>query len=93
MLNYGYAVKLAALKLKAIADGFDPTFGIMHNGKRGNPAFVLDLIEPERPRVDGAILRMVAKHRFAAADFVIHTNGSCRLSPQLARVMAQAALA
>jgi len=88
MLNYGYAVKLAALKLQAIADGYDPTFGIMHNGKRGNPAFVLDLIEPERPRVDAAILKLVHKHRFAASDFIVRSNGSCRLSPQLARAVA-----
>lgn len=88
MLNYGYAVKLAALKLRAIADGYDPTFGIMHNGKRGNPAFVLDLIEPERPVVDAAILKLVASNKFSASDFIIRKNGSCRLSPQLARAVA-----
>lgn len=93
MLNYGYAVKLAALKLQAIADGYDPTFGIMHNGKpRGGPAFILDLIEPKRPAVDGAILKLVAEQRFAAADFIIRSNGSCRLSPQLARAVANAVL-
>lgn len=90
MLNYGYAVKLAALKLQAIADGYDPTFGIMHNGKRGNPAFVLDLIEPERPRVDAAILKLVNEQKFTASDFIIRSNGSCRLSPQLARAVATA---
>jgi CRISPR-associated protein Cas1 len=90
MLNYGYAVKLATLKLQAIADGYDPTFGIMHNGKKGNPALVLDLIEPERPRVDAAILKLVREQRFAASDFVMRTNGSVRLSPQLARVVAAA---
>jgi CRISPR/Cas system-associated endonuclease Cas1 len=92
MLNYGYAVKLAALKLQAIADGYDPTFGIMHNGKRGNPAFMLDLIESERPCVDAAILKLVAEHRFAASDFIIRSNGSCRLSPQLGRVVASLSL-
>jgi CRISP-associated protein Cas1 len=88
MLNYAYAVKLAALQVQAIADGYDPTFGIMHNGKRGNPAFVLDLIELERPHVDGAILQMIAEQKFAAADFIIRPNGSCRLAPQLARAVA-----
>ncbi|HEX4738686.1 MAG TPA: CRISPR-associated endonuclease Cas1 [Allosphingosinicella sp.] len=88
MLNYGYAVKLAEMKIQAIADGYDPSFGIMHNGKRGNPAFVLDLIEPERPRVDAATLAFVQSRTFAAADFVVSPNGSCRLSPQLARAVA-----
>jgi CRISPR-associated endonuclease Cas1 len=88
MLNYGYAVRLAALKLKTIAEGYDPTLGIMHNGRRGNPAFALDLIEPERPKVDGAILKLVAEQTFAAADFILLKNGSVRLSPQLARTVA-----
>ena len=93
MLNYRCAVKLAALKLQAIADGYDLAFGIMHNGKRGNPAFVLDLIEPERPRVDAAILKLVSEQKSAASDFIIRANGSCRLSPQLARAVANVVLA
>lgn len=93
MLNYAYAVRLAALQVQAIADGYDPSFGIMHNGKpRGGPAFVLDLIEPERPRVDAAVLKIVEEQRFAAADFIVRPNGSCRLSPQLARAVAATTL-
>lgn len=88
MLNYAYAVKLAQMQIQAIADGYDPTIGIMHNGKRGSPALILDLIEPERPRVDEAILTFIKSRKFAAADFVIRANGACRLSPQLARVVA-----
>lgn len=88
MLNYAYAVKLAAMKIEAIAEGYDPTFGIVHNGYRDNPAFVLDLIEPERPRVDAAILAFVETRTFAAADFILRPNGSCRLAPQLARAVA-----
>ncbi|MEO6247578.1 MAG: CRISPR-associated endonuclease Cas1, partial [Sphingomicrobium sp.] len=85
LLNYTYAVTLQRLQIKAIADGFDPMLGIMHSGKRGNPAFILDLIEPERPRIDALMLAFVAKHIFSGADFVIRDNGGCRLSPQLAK--------
>lgn len=88
MLNYAYAVKLAQMQIQAIADGYDPTFGIMHNGKRGSPALILDLIEPQRPVVDAAILKLIATRRFASADFIIRRGGDCRLSPQLARVVA-----
>lgn len=88
MLNYAYAVKLAQLQIQAIADGYDPSFGIMHNGRRSKPAFILDLIEPERPVVDALVLRFVRARRFAAADFVLRTDGVCRLSPQLARMIA-----
>jgi CRISPR-associated endonuclease Cas1 len=88
MLNYAYAVRLAQMQIHAVIDGYDPTFGIMHNGKRGSPAFVLDLVEPKRPVVDAAILKLVATRRFASADFIIRRGGDCRLSPQLARAVA-----
>ena len=88
MLNYAYAVKLAQLQTQAVADGYDPTFGVMHNGRRGKPALILDLIEPRRPVVDALILQLVSKRRFAAADFVLRTDRVCRLSPQLARMIA-----
>ena len=92
MLNYAYAVKLSQMQIDAIADGFDPIFGIMHNSKKGSPALVLDLIEPERPRVDAKVLEMIATRKFAAADFIVKRDGVCRLSPQLARAVATATL-
>jgi CRISP-associated protein Cas1 len=88
MLNYAYAVKLAQMQIQAIADGYDPTIGIMHHGRRGKPAFIFDLIEPERPKVDAAVLTFVQSRPFAADDFILRSDGGCRLSPQLARVVA-----
>ena len=91
MLNYAYAVKLAELKVRAIADGYDPTLGVMHNSHRGSPAWVLDMIELERSAVDAAILQFVRDYTFAAADFILRKDGVCRLSPQLARAVAMVA--
>lgn len=88
LLNYAYAVKLAQLKIQAISEGYDPTLGIMHNTHRGSPAWVLDMIELERSAVDAAILQFVGDHTFAAADFILRKDGVCRLSPQLARMVA-----
>lgn len=90
MLNYAYAVKLAKLQIEAITDGYDPTIGIMHNSKRGSPAWVLDMIELERSAVDAVILQFVQDHTFCAADFILRKDGCCRLSPQLARRIAVA---
>lgn len=87
MLNYAYAVKQAELQIKAIADGFDPTIGIMHNGRRGLPAYIFDQIEPQRPLVDRAVLEFTSRHQFSAADFILRQDGVCRLSPQLAKVV------
>ena len=91
MLNYAYAVKQAELQIKAIADGFDPTIGIMHNGRRGLPAYIFDQIEPERPLVDRAILGFVGSRKFSGADFILRSDGVCRLSPQLSRTIASLA--
>jgi CRISPR-associated endonuclease Cas1 len=88
MLNYAYAVKAARLQIDAVADGYDPYAGIMHHVREGFPAYVYDLIEPERPNVDAAIIAFAQSRRFSGADFVLRKDGVCRLSPQLARMVA-----
>lgn len=88
LLNYAYAMLQNRLQIQAIADGFDPTLGIMHHSRRDACAYIFDIMEPERPKIDAAILRFVAEHVFSGADFVIRENGSCRLSPQLAKHVA-----
>lgn len=88
MLNYAYAVKLAHMHLQVIADGYDPTIGIMHHARFEKPAYVFDLIEPERPRIDGQVLGFMQKRAFTASDFIVSKEGVCRLSPQLARTVA-----
>nr|WP_302480217.1 CRISPR-associated endonuclease Cas1 [Sphingomonas bacterium] len=89
LLNYAYAVKLAHVQIDAVANGYDPMLGIMHNGRKGSPGWALDMIEPHRPVVDGVILKLIREQRFASADFVIRRDGVCRLSPQLARAVAK----
>jgi CRISPR/Cas system-associated endonuclease Cas1 len=88
ILNYAYTVRQSQLQIDAVANGYDPTLGIMHNRHQGSNAYILDLIEPERPIVDAAILPFLQGHSFSAADFVIRRDGVCRLSPQLARKVA-----
>ena len=88
MLNYAYAVKAAQLQMQAVADGFDPNAGIMHHYWDDLPAYVYDLIEPERPKVDAAILALARSRTFSGADFILRKDGACRLSLQLGRVVA-----
>jgi CRISPR-associated protein Cas1 len=85
ILNYAYAVLESELRIKVIADGYDPTIGIMHEGRDGSSKFVFDLMEPERPKVDRTVLDFVKTRVFDPADFVIRTDGVCRLNPELAR--------
>ena len=65
MLNYAYAVRAAQLQIQAVADGFDPNAGIMHHYRDDFPAYVYDLIEPERPKVDAAILTFARSRTFS----------------------------
>ncbi|CAN5312852.1 hypothetical protein BH09PSE2_BH09PSE2_17780 [soil metagenome] len=85
MLNYAYAALQSSLQIEAVANGFDPTIGIMHHAHRGVPAYVFDVMEPERPKVEAAVLRFALGEAFTGADFVITADGTCRLAPQLAR--------
>jgi len=55
--------------------------------REGSSAFVFDMMEPERPKVDRAIVEFVKAHKFHAADFVIRSDGVCRLNPEMARVV------
>lgn len=47
------------------------------------------MMEPERPKVDRSILEFVKSRKFHAADFVIRSDGVCRLNPEMARQVAQ----
>lgn len=88
MLNYAYAVLHSAVKTEAVADGYDPTRGIMHESRADASAMILDLMEPRRPVVDGAVVRFLTSHLFSGADFTITDRGVCRLTPELAKRVA-----
>ena len=87
ILNYAYAALECEIRIKAISEGYDPTIGIMHEGSDGSSKFIFDLMEPERPRVDRAVLDFVKGHVFDPADFVIRSDGVCRLNPEMARMV------
>jgi hypothetical protein len=58
---------------------------------RAATVFVFDMMEPERPKVDRCTLEFMKWHKFHAADFVIRTDGVCRLNPAMARLIARMA--
>jgi CRISPR-associated protein Cas1 len=87
MLNYAYAALQSETWIKAISEGYDPTIGIMHEGSDGSSKFIFDLMEPERPKVDRAVLDFVKEHVFDPGDFAIRADGVCRLNPEMARMV------
>lgn len=88
ILNYAYTVLQSEIQINTIAEGYDPTIGIMHEGSDGSAAFVFDLMEPHRPQVDRKILEFLKGHVFDPADFVIRSDGVSRLNPEMARHVA-----
>ena len=94
-MNYAYGVLIAQTQIRLMADGYDPSLGIIHSRpsfKRKTPEFALDHMEPLRPVVDRAILELIKTTTFTGADFSIQHDGACRLNPELARRVAQLAL-
>jgi CRISP-associated protein Cas1 len=75
------------IQIKAVAEGHDPTIGIMHEKRDGSSAFIFDLMEPERPMIDRKVLEFVKSYVFDPADFVIRSDGVCRHNPEMARTI------
>ncbi|MDX2221682.1 MAG: CRISPR-associated endonuclease Cas1 [Rhodospirillaceae bacterium] len=86
MLNYAYGVLEASTRIQVIAEGYDPTIGIMHDSlKPEKHSFVHDRMEPMRPVADRTILKLIKEQTFSGADFVLQKDGVCRLNPEMAR--------
>ena len=89
ILNYAYAALESEIRIRPFPRGYDPTIGVMHEGSDGSSKFIFDLMEPERPKVDRAVLDFVKAMVFDPADFTIRSDGVCRLNPEMARMVAR----
>lgn len=89
MLNYAYGTLESLLRIRTLSEGYDPRLGIYHHGDQGSPAYVFDLMEPYRPKIDRAVLEFALSETFSVADFVLRSDGVCRLSPALAARIVQ----
>jgi CRISPR-associated protein Cas1 len=87
-LSDGSVVLESQVRIAIAAVGLDPTLGYLHVCQPGRQALVYDLMEPYRPCVDRAVLDFVRSRVFAPRDFVIDSQGACRLHPELARHIA-----
>lgn len=87
MLNYGYAVLESQLRLKIVSEGYDPLAGIYHDRNKTSPGYILDMMEPDRPRIDRTVIEFALSRKFSVKDFYIRKDGVCRLGPELARAL------
>jgi CRISP-associated protein Cas1 len=88
ILNYAYAILQSQLQIQAVSEGYDPTLGIMHFQRPGSPAFIFDLMEPERPKIDRTIIEFLKAEKLHPIDFTTRRDGVVRLNPGLARRIA-----
>ena len=63
--------------------------GIMHADRDDAAAFVFDMMEPERPKMDRGVLAFLKSEALHPADFTIRGDGVVRLNPELARRVAE----
>lgn len=88
ILNYGYALLEAECRMAALAVGLDPGLGVLHTDIRSRDSFALDLMEPVRAEVDRFVLGLLRGHTFNRKDFFETAEGTCRLLPPAARLLA-----
>ncbi|PCJ80378.1 MAG: subtype II CRISPR-associated endonuclease Cas1 [Bacteroidetes bacterium] len=59
LLNYGYAIIRATLARSVVASGLIPSLGLFHRNKYNAFCLADDLMEPYRPFVDIAVLKLL----------------------------------
>lgn len=57
-LDYGYSILLSAFNREVVACGYLPNFGVNHNNEFNHFNLSCDLMEPFRPLVDRAVLKI-----------------------------------
>lgn len=79
ILNYTFALLETESRLALLAQGLDPTLGVLHADQRNRDSFALDAMEPIRPDVDAFVLDLLEDRVFTSRDFAELPNGVCRL--------------
>ena len=78
--DYAYTVLESEVRIKAIAEGYDPTIGIVHEGRDGSSNFIFDLLEPSGPKADWAVLDLSKRRSSIRRTSPFHGDGVVRLN-------------
>ena len=92
ILNYAYAIAAAQITRALQATGFDSAAGFLHADAEGRHSLTYDVMELLRAGIDNAILPWVASQTWKRPDFPVTPEGTVRLQPTLAAIVAQRAL-
>ena len=83
MRNYLFACLESEARLALLAQGLDPTLGVLHADQRNRDSLALDATEPVRADVDTFLLDLLEDRVFTARDFGELPNGVCRIAAPL----------
>jgi CRISPR-associated protein Cas1 len=90
VLNYAYGVLEGSCRLALSSLGFDLSAAFLHADSDGPDSLVFDLVELDRPTVDGLVIDVLTKWILHYGDFTRVRDGSVKLHPQLARAVVAA---
>jgi len=65
---------------------------VMFERSDGSSKCIFDLMQPERPKMDRAMLTFLKSEALHPSDFTIREDGAVRLNPELARRVARFAV-
>jgi hypothetical protein len=88
MRNYLFACLESEARLALLAQGCDPTMGVLHADQRNRDSLALDAMEPVRADVDAFLLDFLEDREFTARDFGEVPNGVCRIAAPLTHELA-----
>jgi CRISPR-associated endonuclease Cas1 len=88
MRNYLFACLESEARLALLAQGCDPTMGVLHTDQRNRDSLALDAMEPVRADVDAFLLDLLEDREFTARDFGELPNGICRIAAPLTHELA-----
>jgi CRISPR-associated protein Cas1 len=86
--NYLFACCESEARLALLAQGLDPTLGVLHADQRNRDSLALDAMEPVRAGVDAFLLDLMEDREFTARDFGELPNGICRIAAPLTHELA-----
>jgi CRISPR-associated endonuclease Cas1 len=88
MRNYLFACLESESRLALLAQGLDPTLGVLHADQRNRDSLALDAMEPVRAEVDAFLLDLLEDREFTTRDFGELPNGICRIAAPLTHELA-----
>jgi CRISP-associated protein Cas1 len=88
MRNYLFACLESEARLALLAQGCDPTMGVLHADQRNRDSLALDAMEPVRAEVDAFLLDLVEDREFTPRDFGELPNSICRIAAPLTHELA-----